>query len=102
MRAAGAAALYNIPAASGSRFYSAGQARHPWEHSIADCRDRRRIPFGGTPGYTVLDIRAGWKVCDGLDVWSAVENVTDRDYRIHGSGLNEPGTNFKCGAKWRF
>jgi hemoglobin/transferrin/lactoferrin receptor protein len=50
----------------------------------------------------VLDIRTGWKVCEGLDVWSAVENVTDQDYRIHGSGVNEPGTNFKLGAKWRF
>ncbi len=70
--------------------------------TAADRRDTQRIPPGGTPGYTVLDIRAGWKVCDGLDVWSAVENVTDQDYRIHGSGVNEPGTNFKVGAKWRF
>jgi hemoglobin/transferrin/lactoferrin receptor protein len=70
--------------------------------TAADRIDTQRIPPGGTPGYTVLDIRTGWKVCEGLDVWSAVENVTDQDYRIHGSGVNEPGTNFKLGAKWRF
>jgi hemoglobin/transferrin/lactoferrin receptor protein len=70
--------------------------------SSGDMADTQRVPPGGTPGYTVLDIRAGWKVNESLDVWSAVENVTDRDYRIHGSGVNEPGTNFKLGAKWRF
>jgi hemoglobin/transferrin/lactoferrin receptor protein len=70
--------------------------------SSGDMADTQRVPPGGTPGYTVLDIRAGWKVNESLDVWSAVENVTDRDYRIHGSGVNEPGTNFKLGAKWWF
>jgi len=24
----------------------------------------------------------------------AVENIANRDYRYHGSGTNEPGTNF--------
>ncbi len=70
--------------------------------STRDLADTQRIPPGGTPGYTVLGVKAGWKVCDSLDVWTAVENVTNRDYRIHGSGVNEPGTNFKFGAKWRF
>ncbi len=70
--------------------------------TTGDMSDTQRIPPGGTPGYAVLNVRAGWKVNDSLDVWSAVENVTDQDYRIHGSGVNEPGTNFKCGAKWRF
>lgn len=70
--------------------------------STSDLADTQRIPPGGTPGYSVLGVRAGWKVCNGLDVWSAVENITNQDYRIHGSGVNEPGTNFKFGAKWRF
>lgn len=69
---------------------------------IAGLSDTQRIPPGGTPGYTVLSARAGWKVCESLDIWSAVENIGNRDYRIHGSGLNEPGANFKFGAKWRF
>ena len=67
-----------------------------------DMGDTQRIPPGGTPGYTVLDIRGGWKVCESLDVWAGIENVTNADYRTHGSGVNEPGTNFKIGAKWRF
>ena len=70
--------------------------------SSSDKADTQRIPPGGTPGYTSLNVRAGWKVNEALDVWTGVENVTNRDYRIHGSGVNEPGTNFKVGAKWRF
>ncbi len=67
-----------------------------------DERDNQRIHNGGTPGYTTVDIRGGWKVCNGLDVWAGVENVGNTNYRIHGSGNNEPGTNVKVGLRWRF
>ncbi len=58
-----------------------------------DVADTQRIPPGGTPGYEVLALRAGGEVVSGLDVGLAVENVTNQDYRLHGSGVNEPGTN---------
>lgn len=32
----------------------------------------------------------------------AFENITDQDYRVHGSGINEPGFNFTFGAELRF
>jgi hemoglobin/transferrin/lactoferrin receptor protein len=37
-----------------------------------------------------------------LTLTAAVENVTDESYRIHGSGVNEPGANFIFGAQMRF
>ena len=61
--------------------------------STRDEADTSRIPPGGTPGYTVYDIRAGWNCSEDLALSIAVENVTDEDYRIHGSGVNEPGRN---------
>ena len=67
-----------------------------------DAADTGRIPPGGTPGYSTVDIRGGWKVRDGLDLWAGVENVGNTSYRIHGSGNNEPGTNVKVGLRWRF
>ena len=70
--------------------------------STRDKADTQRIPPGGTPGYTVFDLRAGWRAFDALDVWCALENLTNRDYRIHGSGVNEPGINLKVGVRWRF
>lgn len=61
--------------------------------SASDIADNQRIPPGGTPGYTVYAVRAGWRVRDGLSITGAIENIFDKDYRIHGSGINEPGLN---------
>jgi hemoglobin/transferrin/lactoferrin receptor protein len=60
--------------------------------SAADQKaDNQRIPTNGTPGYVVASLRAGWKVNEHLDLTCGVENLTDVDYRIHGSGQNESG-----------
>jgi len=31
-----------------------------------------------------------------------VENIADEDYRIHGSGVNEPGRNIVVATEWTF
>lgn len=61
--------------------------------------DNQRIPTNGTPGYVVASLRGGWQVNDHLALTAAVENLTDTDHRIHGSGQNEPGLNFILGAR---
>lgn len=63
------------------------------ELSLRDQTDTSRIPPGGTPGYTVLGITAGWEVSEDVLATLSVENITDQDYRVHGSGLNAPGRN---------
>lgn len=51
-----------------------------------------RIPLGGTPGYAVFDLRAGWGMEERRLVFAAVlENVFDAAYRVHGSAVNGPG-----------
>ena len=70
--------------------------------SAGDSADTQRIPPGGTPGYTVATVRGGWQVTQALLLTAAVENVTDEAYRIHGSGVNQPGVNFVFGAQMRF
>jgi len=70
--------------------------------STRDAGDTQRIPPGGTPGYFTVDLRGGWRVQDGLELWAAIENLTNEGYRIHGSGVNEPGVNFLFGVQWRF
>ncbi len=67
-----------------------------------DRRDTQRIPVGGTPGYDVYHLRAGWKPCRFASITAALENLTNTDYRIHGSGSNEPGRNFILTADIRF
>jgi hemoglobin/transferrin/lactoferrin receptor protein len=70
--------------------------------SADDVRDTSRIPPGGTPGYAVLSMRTGYRVTENVDVTFAIENVTNADCRIHGSGVNEPGRNFIFGLEMRF
>jgi len=70
--------------------------------STRDAADTSRIPPGGTPGYVVGSVRLGWRVQDNTTLTFAVENVTNEDYRIHGSGLNEPGRNFVFGLEMTF
>jgi hemoglobin/transferrin/lactoferrin receptor protein len=64
--------------------------------------DTERIPTTGTPGYAVGKVRTGWRATAALTLTAALENLTDTDYRIHGSGLNEPGRNLILSADYRF
>lgn len=50
-----------------------------------------RIPAGGTPGWVVGDIRAGYRLDPWLVAGLVFENVTNRPYRYHGSSVNGPG-----------
>jgi hemoglobin/transferrin/lactoferrin receptor protein len=64
--------------------------------------DTQRIPVNGTPGYLTASIYAGWQVTDTLQLNLALENLTDEDYRIHGSGQNAPGRNATLSVKYEW
>jgi len=53
-------------------------------------------------GATVGSLRVGWRVRDNVTLTLGVENVTNEDYRIHGSGLNAPGRNVVFGLEMPF
>lgn len=64
-------------------------------------RDRNEVTFdengaavdAGTPGWVTLNARAGTTLFGSSRVILAVENVFDRRYRWHGSGVDAPGRN---------
>jgi iron complex outermembrane receptor protein/hemoglobin/transferrin/lactoferrin receptor protein len=58
--------------------------------ALADQQDPR-IPTGGTPGFAVLDLRAGYRFDRHALLGVVFENVTDAAYRYHGSSVNGPG-----------
>ncbi|MFH1999185.1 MAG: TonB-dependent receptor [Planctomycetota bacterium] len=70
--------------------------------STADKSDTSRIPVGGTPGYAVVHLRSGFRIMDDLTLSAAIENITNADYRFHGSGQNEPGRSLLLGLDWKF
>lgn len=50
-----------------------------------------RIPIGGTPGYEVFDLRAGYRYDPYLLFALVFENIGDTPWRAHGSSVNGPG-----------
>lgn len=54
-------------------------------------RNDQRIPQGGTPGFAVLDLRAGYRMQPHALVVLVLENITNAAYRYHGSSINGPG-----------
>ncbi|MCA9149126.1 MAG: TonB-dependent receptor, partial [Planctomycetales bacterium] len=63
-----------------------------------------RFPVGGTPGYGTLNLRVGKSFgrCDNQQLSLAFENITDKYYRVLGSGVDGPGLNATIGyqIKW--
>ena len=55
--------------------------------SVSDRADYR-IPNGGTPGFAIFDLRAGYRYRRNLIVNVVLENLMNRPYRAHGSGVN--------------
>lgn len=39
---------------------------------------------------------------ENLMLIMALENVLDQDYRVHGSGQNEPGSNFVMNLNYNY
>ena len=46
--------------------------------------------------------KRGYRVRTGLSLTFGLENLTNEDYRVHGSGLNRPGTSLYAGLAWSF
>ncbi|HSM69137.1 MAG TPA: TonB-dependent receptor, partial [Xanthomonadales bacterium] len=52
-----------------------------------------RIDPAGTPGWVSLNLRLDWQLDDRVSVGLNLENLADRHYREHASGLDAPGFN---------
>lgn len=55
--------------------------------------DDHRIPEGGTPGWSILNLKAGyvWKT---VALNAGLQNLLNKAYRIHGSGVDGYGRSF--------
>lgn len=69
--------------------------------AFADIHDVR-IPEGGTPGYTVIDVRAGYRFDPYLVIALVFENIADTAYRYHGSSVNGPGRGLNINLQYGF
>ncbi|RMD94854.1 MAG: TonB-dependent receptor [Calditrichaeota bacterium] len=61
-----------------------------------------RIPEGGTPGWSTLNLRAGWNATENFSLRLGLLNLLDTNYREHLSGFNAPGRNLYLGGEVKF
>jgi outer membrane receptor protein involved in Fe transport len=58
--------------------------------------------FNNTPGWASVDFRAGLPLTETLTVEAALTNIADRNFRVHGSGIDSPGRSAHLQFRWRF
>lgn len=67
-------------------------------------RDRRdpRINPNGTGGFVTYNLYANWKISGTSKLRLGLENIFDKKYREHGSGLEAAGRNFHASFNYLF
>ena len=60
--------------------------------SPRDARDPRIDP-AGTPGWLTVNLAASWQSAEHWQATASIENILDRNYRLHGSGIDATGRN---------
>lgn len=69
--------------------------------SARDLRDARINPFG-TGGFVVYDTHFTWRPGINSQIRLGVENIFDKKYREHASGLDAPGRNYHASVYYDF
>lgn len=90
--------------APNDRYWFEASALHAEEQTklaASDVLDNQRIPPGGTPQYTTLNLRSTMTLGNNVHLSAALENITDQNYRVHGSGINEAGRNVVLTMEWQ-
>jgi outer membrane receptor protein involved in Fe transport len=58
--------------------------------------------YTSQPGFVTLGLRAAWRFSPGVDAVVIGENLTDRNYRLLGSGVDAPGANLQLRLRYGF
>ena len=69
--------------------------------SPRDVRDPRINP-AGTAGWGTLNLLLDWQATDSLQLGLRLENLADKDYREHASGIDAPGRNVGLWVNYSF
>lgn len=87
---------------AGSNYQLEGGVRFAEAQDRLSARDVRdvRIDPEGTPGWVVLGARLQKEIAQHWLLSLAADNLLDKRYRVHGSGLDAPGRNLTISARY--
>jgi outer membrane receptor protein involved in Fe transport len=94
----------NIGYDGGGNFMAEAWLRFAGEQDRLSARDVRdtRIDPNGTGGWGIMGARGGWDFRGGWSFTAGIDNVFDKRYRVHGSGLDAPGRNLMISLRKTF
>ncbi|MBI4852645.1 MAG: TonB-dependent receptor [Acidobacteria bacterium] len=58
--------------------------------------------FTSTPGYATFNLRGGFQLSQRSNITIIMENILDKNYRQHGSGVDGAGVNLVVRYSWQF
>jgi outer membrane receptor protein involved in Fe transport len=62
-----------------------------------------RVPlYLSTAGWATLSVRSGVPIGERWQIMASLENILDRNYRFHGSGVDAPGASAYLAVSYRF
>ncbi len=65
--------------------------------------DNSRAPlFVATPGFAVFHLQGIFRISENTSLVMSLRNLLDKNYRLHGSGIDESGLNGSLGLRVRF
>lgn len=73
------------------------------QQGVLVAEDNSRIPlYRETPGWARFDLRGGYRMNDQWTVHFGCQNLLDRNYRVHGSGIDSAGRGIYLGVRAAF
>ena len=101
-------AMFFVRGAAAQRRLNPSDIRDP--RIQGSTRDPAEVEFdsngaaidAGTPAWWTLNVRGGVKLFDATRLTLSLDNLLDRRYRQHGSGINSPGFNVSLSLDNRF
>ena len=85
----------------GDRLVATGETLNEVQARVLGGADAASL-FTRTPGFFVTSVRAGWRLNASVGMTLIVDNLTDRNYRWHGSGVDAPGISVQLKTKFSF
>ena len=52
-----------------------------------------RVNPAGTPGWLTANLAVSWQAGERWQATASIENILDKQYRLHGSGIDASGRN---------